>query len=64
MKYNPRLLILQVTAEVFYEETTNGIKKESSGKDPHTLHALIQNKYNIAVPLSFQKDLREETEDF
>lgn len=68
-KFNPPFIdITSHAAEVYYEETPNGIKKKIKRKRPGTLGicALIQNKYNIdAVPHVLTKGFtREETEDF
>ncbi len=69
VKYKPPFIdITSHSAEVFYEETSQGIKKRIKRKRPGTLGicALIQNKYNIdAVPHILTKGFtREETEDF
>ncbi|MBZ0200651.1 MAG: methylenetetrahydrofolate reductase [Ignavibacteriaceae bacterium] len=69
VKYNPPFIdITSHSAEVFYDETSQGIKKRIKRKRPGTLGicALIQNKYNIdAVPHILAKGFtREETEDF
>ena len=69
IKYKPPFIdITSHSAEVFYEETPEGIKKKVKRKRPGTLGicALIQNKYNVdAVPHILVKGFtREETEDF
>ena len=69
MKFNPPFIdITSHSAEVIYEETSEGIRKKVKRKRPGTLGicALIQNKYNIdAVPHILVKGFtREETEDF
>ncbi|GAB4291774.1 MAG: methylenetetrahydrofolate reductase [NAD(P)H] [Ignavibacteriaceae bacterium] len=69
IRYNPPFIdITSHAAEVYYEETPEGIKKKIKRKRPGTLGicALIQNKYNIdAVPHVLSKGFtREETEDF
>ncbi len=69
VKYRPPFIdITSHAAEVYYDETPNGIKKIIKRKRPGTLGicALIQNKYNIdAVPHVLTKGFtREETEDF
>jgi methylenetetrahydrofolate reductase (NADPH) len=69
VKYHPPFIdITSHSAEVFYEETPQGIKKKVKRKRPGTLGicALIQHKYNIdAVPHILTKGFtREETEDF
>lgn len=69
VKYNPPFIdITSHAAEVYYDETPQGIKKIVKRKRPGTLGicALIQNKYNIdAVPHVLTKGFtREETEDF
>ncbi len=66
--YNPPFIdITSHAAEVYYEETSNGIQKKVKRKRPGTLGicALIQNKYNIdAVPhILCHGFTREETED-
>jgi len=68
-KYKPPFIdITSHSAEVIYEETSEGIKKKIKRKRPGTLGicALIQNKYDIdAVPHILVKGFtREETEDF
>jgi methylenetetrahydrofolate reductase (NADPH) len=64
----PFIDITSHAAEVFYEETPDGIRKSVKRKRPGTLGicALIQNKYNVdAVPHILVKGFtREETEDF
>lgn len=69
IKYKPPFIdITSHSAEVVYEETSQGIKKKIKRKRPGTLGicALIQHKYNIdAVPHILTKGFtREETEDF
>lgn len=69
VKYNPPFIdITSHAAEVYYDETPQGIRKIVKRKRPGTLGicALIQNKYNIdAVPHVLTKGFtREETEDF
>ncbi len=69
VKYRPPFIdITSHAAEVYYDETPQGIKKIIKRKRPGTLGicALIQNKYNIdAVPHVLTKGFtREETEDF
>ncbi|HVO73033.1 MAG TPA: methylenetetrahydrofolate reductase [Ignavibacteriaceae bacterium] len=69
IKYHPPFIdITSHSAEVFYDETPEGIKKKVKRKRPGTLGicALIQHKYNIdAVPHILTKGFtREETEDF
>lgn len=69
VKYHPPFIdITSHAAEVYYDETPQGIKKIVKRKRPGTLGicALIQNKYNIdAVPHVLTKGFtREETEDF
>lgn len=69
IKFNPPFIdITSHAAEVYYDETPNGIRKIIKRKRPGTLGicALIQNKYNIdAVPHVLTKGFtREETEDF
>jgi len=69
VKYHPPFIdITSHSAEVFFEETPQGIKKKIKRKRPGTLGicALIQHKYNIdAVPHILTKGFtREETEDF
>jgi len=69
IKFRPPFIdITSHSAEVIYEETTDGIKKKVKRKRPGTLGicALIQNKYNVdAVPHILVKGFtREETEDF
>ena len=69
IKFKPPFIdITSHSAEVIYEETSDGIKKKVKRKRPGTLGicALIQNKYNVdAVPHILVKGFtREETEDF
>lgn len=69
VKYRPPFIdITSHAAEVYYDETPQGIRKIIKRKRPGTLGicALIQNKYNIdAVPHVLTKGFtREETEDF
>ena len=69
VKYNPPFIdITSHSAEVVYEETSQGIRKIVKRKRPGTLGicALIQNKYNKdAVPHILTNGFtREETEDF
>jgi len=69
VKFKPPFIdITSHSAEVIYEETSEGIKKKVKRKRPGTLGicALIQNKYNVdAVPHILVKGFtREETEDF
>ncbi len=69
VKYRPPFIdITSHAAEVYYDETPQGIKKIVKRKRPGTLGicALIQHKYNIdAVPHVLTKGFtREETEDF
>jgi methylenetetrahydrofolate reductase (NADPH) len=69
IKYDPPFIdITSHAAEVYYEETSQGIKKIVKRKRPGTLGicALIQHKYNIdAIPhVLCQGFTREETEDF
>ncbi|MCW8996741.1 MAG: methylenetetrahydrofolate reductase, partial [Psychromonas sp.] len=69
IKFKPPFIdITSHSAEVIYEETSEGIKKKVKRKRPGTLGicALIQNKYNVdAVPHILVKGFtREETEDF
>ncbi|GIK61353.1 MAG: methylenetetrahydrofolate reductase [NAD(P)H] [Ignavibacteriota bacterium] len=69
IKFRPPFIdITSHSAEVIYEETSEGIKKKVKRKRPGTLGicALIQNKYNVdAVPHILVKGFtREETEDF
>lgn len=69
VKFRPPFIdITSHTAEVYYDETPQGIKKIVKRKRPGTLGicALIQHKYNIdAVPHVLTKGFtREETEDF
>ena len=69
MKFKPPFIdITSHSAEVIYEETSEGIRKKVKRKRPGTLGicALIQNKYNVdAVPHILVKGFtREETEDF
>ncbi len=68
-KFRPPFIdITSHAAEVYYEETPNGIQRKVKRKRPGTLGicALIQNKYNIdAVPhIICNGFTREETEDF
>jgi methylenetetrahydrofolate reductase (NADPH) len=69
IQYKPPFIdITSHAAEVYYDESSQGIKKFVKRKRPGTLGicALIQNKYNIdAVPhLLCHGFTREETEDF
>lgn len=69
MRFEPPFIdITSHAAEVFYEETSQGIQRRVKRKRPGTLGvcALIQNKYNVeAVPhILCQSFTREETEDF
>ncbi len=68
-KHNPPYIdITSHAAEVFYDETPQGIERKIKRKRPGTLGvcALIQNKYDIdAVPHVLCKSFtRQETEDF
>ena len=69
MRYKPPFIdITSHAAQVFYQETSDGIKRVIKRKRPGTLGlcALVQNKYNVdAVPhVLCQGFTREETEDF
>jgi methylenetetrahydrofolate reductase (NADPH) len=69
MRYQPPFIdITSHAAQVFYQETSDGIKRVIKRKRPGTLGlcALVQNKYNVdAVPhVLCQGFTREETEDF
>lgn len=69
MPYSPPFIdITSHSAQVYYEETPDGIRRRVKRKRPGTLGvcALIQNKYNVdAVPhILCHGYTREETEDF
>ncbi|HMS64005.1 MAG TPA: methylenetetrahydrofolate reductase [Ignavibacteria bacterium] len=68
MKYNPPFIdVTSHSAEVYFEETSTGIKKRTKRKKPGTIgiSVAIKNKYNVdTVPhILCNGFTREETED-